>query len=257
MIDEADARLEAYNRADRDEAEELYGDYVDAVETGTEILADMRDHYAADARRPGRLPRASSTGPSSGACRRSRSRSRIARWPSGSRTTPSSATCRPPRWSAATARSTGCCFPRFDSGSCFGALLGTREHGRWLIAPIERRPGDRAPLPPRHADPRERVADRRRPRPRDRLHAAARRRSRHRAHRRRARGQRRDDDRARHPLRLRLGRPVGAPARRRHAGRDRRARRARPAHAGRARAGRHDARRRVHRATQASACRSS
>jgi GH15 family glucan-1,4-alpha-glucosidase len=25
-------------------------------------------------------------------------------------------------------------FPRFDSSSCFGALLGGREHGRWLIA---------------------------------------------------------------------------------------------------------------------------
>ena len=46
VIDETDARLEAYNRAGRDEAEELYGDYIDAVETGTEILADMRDHYA-------------------------------------------------------------------------------------------------------------------------------------------------------------------------------------------------------------------
>ena len=46
VIDEANARLDAYNRAGRDEAEELYGDYVDAVETGTEILADMRDHYA-------------------------------------------------------------------------------------------------------------------------------------------------------------------------------------------------------------------
>ena len=45
-IDEARERLEAYNRADRDEAEELYGDYVDAVETGTELLADLRDHYA-------------------------------------------------------------------------------------------------------------------------------------------------------------------------------------------------------------------
>ena len=27
------------------------------------------------------------------------------------------------------------CLPRFDSGSCFAALLGTPEHGRWLIAP--------------------------------------------------------------------------------------------------------------------------
>jgi GH15 family glucan-1,4-alpha-glucosidase len=27
------------------------------------------------------------------------------------------------------------CFPRFDSGSCFAALLGTSDHGRWIIAP--------------------------------------------------------------------------------------------------------------------------
>jgi GH15 family glucan-1,4-alpha-glucosidase len=27
------------------------------------------------------------------------------------------------------------CFPRFDSSSCFSALLGGSEHGRWLIAP--------------------------------------------------------------------------------------------------------------------------
>lgn len=45
VIEEVAARLEAYNHADRTEAEELYGDYVDAVETGTEILADMRDRF--------------------------------------------------------------------------------------------------------------------------------------------------------------------------------------------------------------------
>ena len=27
------------------------------------------------------------------------------------------------------------CLPRFDSGACFAALLGTKEHGRWLLAP--------------------------------------------------------------------------------------------------------------------------
>lgn len=27
------------------------------------------------------------------------------------------------------------CFPRFDSASTFGALLGSKEHGRWLLAP--------------------------------------------------------------------------------------------------------------------------
>lgn len=46
VIEESDAKLRLYNAADRDEAEELYGDYVDAVETGTEILADLRDNFA-------------------------------------------------------------------------------------------------------------------------------------------------------------------------------------------------------------------
>ena len=27
------------------------------------------------------------------------------------------------------------CLPRFDSGACFAALLGTEEHGRWLLCP--------------------------------------------------------------------------------------------------------------------------
>jgi len=29
------------------------------------------------------------------------------------------------------------CFPRFDSDACFAALLGSRDNGRWLIAPRE------------------------------------------------------------------------------------------------------------------------
>src|SRR5690242_6794618 len=32
------------------------------------------------------------------------------------------------------------CWPRFDSDACFAALLGTRDHGRWLIAPSEEAP---------------------------------------------------------------------------------------------------------------------
>src|ERR671924_848735 len=27
------------------------------------------------------------------------------------------------------------CLPRFDSGACFASLLGTSQHGRWLLAP--------------------------------------------------------------------------------------------------------------------------
>ena len=29
------------------------------------------------------------------------------------------------------------CWPRFDSGACFSALLGNPEHGRWLIATVD------------------------------------------------------------------------------------------------------------------------
>ena len=35
-----------YHAADADEATQLWGDVVDLVEEGTELLADTRDHYA-------------------------------------------------------------------------------------------------------------------------------------------------------------------------------------------------------------------
>ncbi|WP_336715915.1 glycoside hydrolase family 15 protein [Arthrobacter sp. USHLN218] len=38
------------------------------------------------------------------------------------------------------------CFPRFDSDSTFGALLGTPEHGRWLLAPDGAHEGATEPL---------------------------------------------------------------------------------------------------------------
>lgn len=31
------------------------------------------------------------------------------------------------------------CWPRFDSGACFAALLGSSEHGRWRVAPLDER----------------------------------------------------------------------------------------------------------------------
>jgi hypothetical protein len=46
LIDDCVAAERAYNEAPRDEAEERYGDYVDLVETGTEVLADVRDNFA-------------------------------------------------------------------------------------------------------------------------------------------------------------------------------------------------------------------
>ena len=46
LIDDCVAAERSYNRSERDEAEERYGDYVDLVETGTEVLADLRDNFA-------------------------------------------------------------------------------------------------------------------------------------------------------------------------------------------------------------------
>jgi hypothetical protein len=46
LIEDCVAAERAYDRAPRDEAEERYGDYVDLVETGTELLADLRDNFA-------------------------------------------------------------------------------------------------------------------------------------------------------------------------------------------------------------------
>jgi isocitrate dehydrogenase kinase/phosphatase len=46
LLEASNEAVRAYDRAERDEAEERYGDYQDLVETGTELLADIRDHFA-------------------------------------------------------------------------------------------------------------------------------------------------------------------------------------------------------------------
>jgi hypothetical protein len=45
LLEACDEAERAYQRAERDEAEERYGDYQDLVETGTELLADLRDNF--------------------------------------------------------------------------------------------------------------------------------------------------------------------------------------------------------------------
>ena len=47
LLDECGEALDAYNSAPRDEAEELYGDYVDLVDDAREALLEYRDRYAA------------------------------------------------------------------------------------------------------------------------------------------------------------------------------------------------------------------
>jgi hypothetical protein len=47
LIRDCDEAERAYDRAERDDAEEVYGDYVDLVESGTEALAELRWAYAA------------------------------------------------------------------------------------------------------------------------------------------------------------------------------------------------------------------
>ena len=46
LVRESEEAERAYDRGARDDAEERYGDYQDVVETATEILADLRDHFA-------------------------------------------------------------------------------------------------------------------------------------------------------------------------------------------------------------------
>ena len=46
LLEECNEAERAYDRAERDEAEERYGDYQELVETGTELLAEQRDHFA-------------------------------------------------------------------------------------------------------------------------------------------------------------------------------------------------------------------
>ena len=46
LLHDVAAALETYNRADKDEAEELYGDYQLTIEVATDRLAELRDTYA-------------------------------------------------------------------------------------------------------------------------------------------------------------------------------------------------------------------
>jgi hypothetical protein len=46
LLEACDAAERAYDEAERDEAEERFGDYQDLVETGTEMLAALRDNFA-------------------------------------------------------------------------------------------------------------------------------------------------------------------------------------------------------------------
>jgi hypothetical protein len=47
LIRDCELAEAAYDRGERAEAEERFGDYQDLVETATEILADLRDNFAA------------------------------------------------------------------------------------------------------------------------------------------------------------------------------------------------------------------
>ena len=45
LLEQCRDKFRAYDRADREDREEAYGDFSDAVETATETLADMRDRF--------------------------------------------------------------------------------------------------------------------------------------------------------------------------------------------------------------------
>ena len=45
LLEECREKSRAYERADREDREEAYGDWSDVIETATEALADMRDRF--------------------------------------------------------------------------------------------------------------------------------------------------------------------------------------------------------------------
>ena len=136
-----------------------------------------------------------------------------ARRPRGSRTTPSSPTCRPRRWSAGTARWTGCACPGSTRSASFAALLGGPKAGRWRIAPAGRWRVHPARLPRRHDGPGVDLGDAARAPSRSLDFMPIRQtRTRPDPHRRGRQRARADGGRAGRPLRLRAGRPVGPAA---------------------------------------------
>ena len=46
LLEDCREKHRSYEQADREDREEAYGDFVDAVETATEALADMRHRFA-------------------------------------------------------------------------------------------------------------------------------------------------------------------------------------------------------------------
>jgi hypothetical protein len=46
LLDDVERALERYNAAERDEAEELYGDYQLTIEAATDRLGELRDTFA-------------------------------------------------------------------------------------------------------------------------------------------------------------------------------------------------------------------
>ena len=147
------------------------------------------------------------------------------------------------------------CFPRFDSGACFAAILG--DSGPW---PLDRRAarrclGGRPPLPPTHARARDGMGDGHGRGSCAGLHATAWESAGHRAHRRGRARPRRHGLGARHSLRLRRDDSLGQADR----GRPHRGRgpgRAVLPHTGRAPRREHAHDRRVHGAERATAFRS-
>ena len=108
------------------------------------------------------------------------------------------------------------CWPRFDSDACFAALLGTDDHGRWLIAPRDGQARVSRRYRPRHLDPGDALRKRRGRRHAGRFHAGARQCIRNVV--RLVVGERgrvADAHRARAALRLRRDRALGHAARRR------------------------------------------
>ena len=172
LLREAEEAERAYDTAEREDAEEAYGDY----QLVLEAIADAPRRAARHLRRDARRRHARTTYEQAfdrAADRRFRSLTGL-----GSSMRIEDYGLIGDLQTAALVGRNGSidwlCFPRFDSGACFAALLGDESNGRWLLAPdceverVERRYRERTLV--HELDFHTEHGSR----PRDRLHAAAR-----------------------------------------------------------------------------------
>ena len=134
LLREAETAARAYDEAEREDAEEAYGDYQLVLESVVERLEELRDTYGATLDEDSRA-----------AYEQAFDRGARKRFPTLTASSRNDAMkledyglISDLQTAALVGRDGSIdwlCLPRFDSDSCFASLLGDEWDGRWLLAP--------------------------------------------------------------------------------------------------------------------------